>query len=54
MITTDFDTLATDWAKVHNPFFGGLHADLLSLLPFAALCIFLYLVGRDLLLAPKK
>ncbi len=44
----------TAWAKAHNPFFAGPHADLLALLPFAALCVLLYLVGRDVLLAPKK
>ncbi len=42
------------WATAHNPFFAGPHADLLALLPFAVLCVMLYLVGRDLLLAPAK
>ncbi len=47
------DRLAA-WATAHNPFFNGPHADLLALLPFAVLCVLLYLVGRDVLLAPKK
>jgi putative OPT family oligopeptide transporter len=47
------DRLAA-WANAHNPFFNGPHADLLALLPFAVLCVLLYLVGRDVLLAPKK
>lgn len=42
------------WANAHNPFFAGSHADLLALIPFTVLCILLYLVGRDLLLAPRK
>ncbi len=44
----------TAWATAHNPFYAGPHADLLALLPFAALCALLYLVGRDLVLAPAK
>ena len=46
------ERLAT-WATAHNPFFNGPHADLLALIPFTALCLLLYLVGRDLLLAAK-
>jgi uncharacterized oligopeptide transporter (OPT) family protein len=48
-----FDTAITQWATAHNPFFDGLHADLLSLLPFALLTGLLYLVGREKVLAPK-
>ncbi len=42
-----------EWATEHNPFFAGDHSDLLGLLPFVALTILLYLVGRELLLKPK-
>lgn len=42
------------WASEHNPFFNGPSADLLAMLPFAALCLLLYLVGREALLAAKK
>jgi hypothetical protein len=42
------------WATAHNPFYAGPHADLLALIPFAALCVFLYLVGRDVFLASPK
>jgi putative OPT family oligopeptide transporter len=42
------------WASAHNPFFDGPSADWLAMLPFAALCILLYLVGRDVVLAPKR
>jgi uncharacterized oligopeptide transporter (OPT) family protein len=41
------------WASAHNPFFEGSNADLLALIPFAVLCLLLYLVGRDILFAPK-
>jgi putative OPT family oligopeptide transporter len=43
-----------EWSTAHNPFFGGAHADLLALIPFAILCLLLYLVGRDVLLASRK
>ncbi len=42
------------WATAHNPFFNGPSADLLALIPFVLLCVLLYLVGRDLLLATAK
>ena len=42
------------WARDHNPFFNGPWADLLSLLPFLVLVVILYLVGRELLLAPRR
>jgi hypothetical protein len=36
-----------------NPFVSGGHADLMSCIPFLVLILLLYLVGRELLLAPK-
>jgi putative OPT family oligopeptide transporter len=42
-----------DWATASNPFFNGPSSDLLALLPFTVLCVMLYLVGRDVLLAAK-
>ena len=39
------------WSTAHNPFFAGANVDLLALIPFIALCVLLYLVGRDVLLA---
>jgi putative OPT family oligopeptide transporter len=42
------------WSTAHNPFFGGANADLLALLPFIALCVLLYLVGRDALLVERQ
>lgn len=53
-VTSDFDAAITAWSAAHNPFYGGEWANLLSLLPFAALCVFLYLVAREKLLRAKK
>ena len=38
------------WAATSNPLFSGPHADLLSLLPFLAFAVLLYLVGHGWLL----
>jgi putative OPT family oligopeptide transporter len=46
--------LIEHWSRVNNPFFGGAWADLLSLLPFGMLMVLLYLVGREVILAPKR
>ena len=50
------DTLDTieKWSNAHNPFFAGPHADLLAMIPFLALAVLLYLVGRDLLLVARR
>jgi len=48
------DAALTKWANAHNPFFDGPHADALTLIPFAVLCVFLYFVGREKWLAPKR
>ena len=42
-----------DLKSVTNPFVSGSHADLLSCIPFVILIALLYLVGREVLLAPK-
>jgi hypothetical protein len=34
------------WSQANNPFYAGAHADLLSMLPFAALAALLYFVGK--------
>jgi hypothetical protein len=41
------------WSTVNNPFFNGPNSDLLALIPFIGLCVLLYFVGRDLLLASR-
>ena len=48
------DAALATWASAHNPFFEGPQSDALSLIPFALLCAFLYFVGREKLLAPKR
>ena len=42
----EVDSKLTHWAEANNPFFNGPQSDWLALLPFAALTIFLCLVGR--------
>jgi len=42
------------WATAYNPFFEGAWSDLLALVPFAAISVLLYLVGRDVFFAPRK
>ena len=48
------DAALANWATAHNPFFEGPNSDVLSLIPFVLLCVFLYFVGREKLLGPKK
>jgi putative OPT family oligopeptide transporter len=49
-----FNKRTEAWSAAHNPFFAGANADLLALLPFIALCVLLYLVGRDVLLVERQ
>lgn len=42
------------WAKAANPFFAGDWADLLSLIPIVILALFLFFVGREVLLTGKR
>ena len=46
-VLTDFDKSITDWSVLHNPFFEGANADLLSMLPYAFLIALLIWVGRE-------
>jgi uncharacterized oligopeptide transporter (OPT) family protein len=48
------DASLTKWAEASNPFFAGPMSDVLSLSPFVFLTGFLFLVGREKLLGPKK
>ncbi len=48
------DTAIAQWAEKVNPFFGGPNADLLSMLPFVAFSLLLYLVGRGLLMNGRR
>lgn len=53
-VLSDFDAAVTAWSTANNPFFSGPYADLLALLPFAGLAVFLYLVGREKVLTPQR
>jgi ABC-type uncharacterized transport system permease subunit len=44
---TDFDNAMTKWAEAMNPFFAGASSDLLSIIPYVAICVLLYVVGRE-------
>lgn len=48
------DAAIAKWAAASSPFYTGPNADLLSLLPFAALAVLLYLVGHGWLFKGKK
>ncbi len=48
------DNRFNDWANAHNPVYNGPYADALSMIMFVVLCVFLYLVGRERLLAPRR
>ena len=53
-VTARFHRRITRWSAANNPFFAGPSADLLSMIPFALLMVLLYLVGREVILAPRK
>jgi putative OPT family oligopeptide transporter len=40
------DDKITKWAEAHNPFYAGSNSDWLALIPFAALTLLLFWVGR--------
>ena len=53
-VTADFTERITRWSVASNPFFEGPSSDLLSVLPFAVLTLLLYLVSREVILAPRS
>ncbi len=46
-VMTDFDAMMTTWSSGANPFFAGPNADVLTLLPYAAIALLLYWVARE-------
>jgi len=46
-VLSDFDTAVTKWSVANNPFYEGPNANLLALIPFTVICVFLYLVARE-------
>ncbi|HYP18209.1 MAG TPA: hypothetical protein VEQ65_13435, partial [Opitutus sp.] len=53
-VLSDFDQAVTAWSLANNPFFNGPHANLLTLIPFGALCGFLYFVAREKWLTSRR
>ena len=53
-VLINFDAAVTHWAETSNPFYSGAHADLLALIPFAAIVGFLFLVAREKVLRTGK
>jgi uncharacterized oligopeptide transporter (OPT) family protein len=53
-VTVDTNRRIEEWAATQNPFFSGVNADLLSVLPFIILCGILYLTGREVILRHRK
>lgn len=50
----NFNKAVEDWSTKTNPLFGGANGDLLSMVPFLALMLLLYLVGREVILRSGK
>jgi len=50
----DIQDASGKWAKEFNPFVSGESADILALIPFVALAVILYFVGREVLLSGRK
>jgi putative OPT family oligopeptide transporter len=48
---TDFDNAMNKWATAMNPFYGDARGDVLSIIPYALICVLLYSVGRE---KPRK
>ncbi|MFZ6674436.1 OPT family oligopeptide transporter [Undibacterium sp. Xuan67W] len=46
-ILTNFDKSLNDWATVNNPFFEGINANALSMIPYALIVLLLYYVARE-------
>ena len=46
-VMTNFDNMMAKWAETSNPFVSGPDADLLSLIPYAAIVLLLYWVARE-------
>jgi putative OPT family oligopeptide transporter len=46
-VLTNFDQAMNSWAEHSNPFYQGVSADALSMLPYAVLCALLFWVARE-------
>jgi putative OPT family oligopeptide transporter len=43
-----------EWSAANNPLFEGPYSDLLGLIPLVAISIMLYMVGREILMRPRR
>ena len=46
-VLTSFDSDMTKWAEASNPFFAGAQANVLTLIPYAAIILLLWWVARE-------
>lgn len=53
-VLTDFTDRVTKYMDSTNPFFSGPFSDALALIPFAVLCLLLYLAGREVILSGRS
>jgi uncharacterized oligopeptide transporter (OPT) family protein len=53
-VLTNFDNTMNKWAEAVNPFFAGASSDALSIIPYAAIGVLLYWVGREKSQVPKN
>jgi putative OPT family oligopeptide transporter len=53
-VLTNFDNTMNKWAEAVNPFFAGASSDALSIIPYAAIGVLLYWVGREKPQVPKN
>ena len=53
-VLSNTDDKITKWAEAHNPLYAGPNADWLALIPFAALTLLLFRVGRGSKTAATK
>jgi putative OPT family oligopeptide transporter len=53
-VLTNVNQRIEEWSTARNPFYGGPHANALSMLPFLLLTLLLYLAGREMILAGRK
>jgi len=49
-----FSDRVETWSGANNPFYGGVNADVLALIPFAILIIVLYLTGRGAIFSGRS
>ena len=53
-VLTHFDQAVDAWATQNNPFYAGLSADALSMLPYSILIVLLYWVAREKMPVTKQ